>query len=66
MRRMVRIECECASGGEEAHFIEVTCTQGLYPCSLMAVGVVKITCRGPFQEVVREKGVSVPCNKHIL
>jgi hypothetical protein len=28
-----------ASGGEEARFMEVTCTQGLYPCSLMAVGV---------------------------
>jgi hypothetical protein len=42
--------------GEEAHFIDKTCIQGLYPCSLMAVGVVKINCRGPFQGGCKGKG----------
>jgi hypothetical protein len=40
------LEQERAGGGgtlgeEEAHFIEEICTQGLYPCSFTAVGVVK-------------------------
>jgi hypothetical protein len=29
-------------GGEEVHFVEETCTQGLCPCSLMAVAFVKL------------------------
>jgi hypothetical protein len=43
-------------GGDEARFIEETCTRGLHPCSVTAVGVVKIAHRGPFQEVVRGGG----------
>jgi hypothetical protein len=39
-----------ALGGEEAHFIEETCTQGLYTCGLMTVGV---TVGGPSKKVVR-------------
>jgi hypothetical protein len=53
-------------GGEEAHFIEETCTEGLYPCSLTAVEVVKITCRGLFQRGCNGRGVLAPCNKPIL
>jgi hypothetical protein len=45
-----------ASGREEAHFIEETGTQGFYPCSLMAVGVIKITSRGPFQGGFKGRG----------
>jgi hypothetical protein len=36
-----RVGGDGASGGEEAHFIEETCTQSLYPCSLMAVELLK-------------------------
>jgi hypothetical protein len=40
--------------GEEAHFVEEICTQGLCPCTLMAVGVVN--CRGPFQGDCKGRG----------
>jgi hypothetical protein len=61
------LEQERAGGGsalgrEEACFIEETCTQGLYPCSLKAVGIMQIVSK----EVVREEGVLFHCNKPIL
>jgi hypothetical protein len=47
--RYERMEGGGSSSRDEVHFIEETCTQSLYPCSITTVGIVKITCRGPFQ-----------------
>jgi hypothetical protein len=52
-----RAEGGGASRGDEACFIEKTHTQGLYPCSLTLVGVVKITHMGPLIKLEKIKWV---------